>query len=243
VAAVQLQQKGVKGEGTAVHWCRTDPRQMATCTETGHIHVWNAGGRNSREAECADDSPIELRDSAQECDTSLRDTPSRISDGTTFSLSFVHNQPYLSASSQVELTPHSKDLETLRRPQQVQHEQQLPVTPQVESRADPDEWFTPPVSVPIVAPIDLESGWRMNLSPDRRSQHTARTNNFSQVVSEVPSQHGLMSLGGTGAPSTEDAAPQPIRYVLLHRPLDCMLLGAMFWATSLSNGLSYNTFS
>jgi hypothetical protein len=220
IAAVQLKQRGSKGEGTGVHWCHTDPQQMATCSESGHIHVWNAAGNSWKEDE-DDDSPIVMDDRALESNQVMEDMPSeassQLSEGMSeFRLSLVENRPYLSASSQVELTPQGFNFEPPTQPRRAQQARQ-PTTPQTQLQTDTEAWVTPTVTAPYVAPIDLESGWRMNLSPDRRSQRSVRHDNLSQLVPEMPSQHGLVSLGDNSIPVTEDAAPQPIRCVLAPR--------------------------
>lgn len=204
---VQLSaQSGGRCEGTGVHWSRTDPAQLAACFETGQIHMWNAGRGAPRSHE------VDVADAT--------DYPVLWQEATTKPRCFSVQRPTIVSCAPLQSTPVSVRRSLLLREPGVATPAQSPaLSPQSQRQAREEEHADAQAATPVLqrAPAggDLETGWRMTLSPQRRPARAQRGEaDMSQAVSlasEMPSQHGLLPHAQDADLASARTASQPVR--------------------------------
>ena len=210
---VQLStQPGGRCEGTGLHWSRTDHSQLAACFETGRVHLWNAGppAQHGHKADIRVDQPVLWKDMA---------VPRTSCPAAHIGVRIVTSAPLQSL-----LSPARCSL-TLREPSAAA---QIAASPPPSSTIDAQGHSIPRVAdatTPVLqqewpGSDDADTGWRITLSPQRRTAGMPRADgDQSQAVSlalEMPSQHGLL-------PHTQEASviaearalSQPVRCAAL----------------------------
>ena len=189
-------------EITGVCWCPSQPHQVATCAEDYSVCVWNAGPHQTRFAQDELNTEPVLWQS-------------------TLSASAAHNladeqhdtntapaQPSLAVLAAGESAPASA--------QPLSPLQLQPPAPQspLQRVQHADSLRTPLARTPqhantragASALADPQSGWHLNLSPDRRPHRRSATLQqehsmaaLADVTHDAPSQYGLASQAGITA--------------------------------------------